>query len=169
MSYFISHLSLSVLCYFHCPWVISIKQINCHLCLLTSLISFSYSLISFHHRYMINHPTILSFNFFSIYYQGLQLPISYIVYCSKSLSLSLSSSSFFLICVWVEVMFEIDNTRKLKAEGGNMAQRCIAVLHPLCVLCYYFLKYQPNTHQAYNTHRNASSIFARFILKTWSW
>lgn len=38
-----------------------------------------------------------------------------------------------------------------------MAQQCIAVLHPLCELCYYFLKYQPYTHQADSTHRNASS------------
>lgn len=73
--------------------------------------------------------------------------------------------SFFLVCVWVEVMFENDNTRKLKTEGGNTAQQCIAVLHPLCVLCYYFLKYQPNAHQADDTHRNASSICAQIYSK----
>lgn len=28
-----------------------------------------------------------------------------------------------------------------------MARQCIAVFHPLCALRYYFLKYQPNTHQ----------------------
>lgn len=78
--------------------------------------------------------------------------MSYIVCCSKSLSHTLS---LFLVHVWVEVMFESDNTRKLKTEGGNMAQQFIAVLHPLCVVCYYFLKYQPNnTHQADNTHGN---------------
>lgn len=58
-------------------------------------------------------------------------------------------------------MFESDNTRKLKteAEGKKKAQHCIAVSHPLCVLCYYFLKYQPNTHPADSVNRNASSIF----------
>lgn len=115
---------------------------------------------------MINRPTIFSLISFSIFYQGLQLPTSYIVCCSKSLSPSLPSLLFFHVCVWVEVMFENNNTRKLKTEGGNMAKQCIAVWCPLCVLCYYFLKYQPNTHQADNTHRNASPIFAGFISKT---
>lgn len=97
---FISHLSLSVVCYFHCPWAISVGQINCQLCLLISLISFLYSVISFHHLYMMNHPTMFSL-ISLIYYQGLQLPISHIVYRSKSLSVSLSSLLFFsYVCGW---------------------------------------------------------------------
>lgn len=62
-------------------------------------------------------------------------------------------------------MFESDNTRKLKTKGGNMAQQCIAVSHPLCALCYYFLKYQPNTHQAEDIHRNASPFICRIYSK----
>lgn len=62
-------------------------------------------------------------------------------------------------------MFESDNTRKLKTEGGNMAQRCIAVLHPLCVLCYYFLKYQPDAHQTDNVRRKCILHFCQIYFK----
>lgn len=134
------------------PLAQHISNINC---LLTSLISFLYALISFHHLYVINLPNIYS------RYLLLRITTLCFIRCilqEVSVTISLFPS-LFLVRVWVEVMFESDNTRKLTTEGGNMAQQCIAVSHPSCVLCFYFLKYPPNSYHTDNTHRNASSSF----------
>lgn len=64
-------------------------------------------------------------------------------YSTESLCHLLLFLILFLVCVWVEVMFESDNTRKLKTEGGNMAQQCIAVSHPLSVLCLFSWNIKP--------------------------
>lgn len=40
--------------------------------------------------------------------------------------------------VWVEVMFESDNVRELKTEGGSAPLQFILALHPLCTFCDYF-------------------------------
>lgn len=44
-----------------------------------------------------------------------------------------------------------------------MAQQFIAVLYPLCVVCYYFLKYQPQQHPPGRQYSQKSLISAGFI------
>lgn len=44
-----------------------------------------------------------------------------------------------------------------------MAQQFIAVLYPLCVVCYYFLKYQPQQHPLGRQYSQKSLISAGFI------
>jgi len=80
---------------------------------------------------------------FSIFHHGLLLPVSYVVYRSKSLvTVLLFLCLFPRLCVGGGNVWKWQH-RETKDRGeGNTAQRCFAVLHPLCALCY-FLKYQP--------------------------
>lgn len=93
-----------------------------------------FSFFLYHHLYMMNHSTIFSLIFFFSITKD---------YTSPCLTLCAAVGlchilSLFLVRVWVEVMFESDNVRKLKTEGGNMALQFISALHPLCIFCDYF-------------------------------
>lgn len=84
---------------------------------------------------MINHPTIFSLIFLSLSFTTDYYSLFHTLCTAVSLlSPSCSFSAFSPVCVWEEVMFENDNTGKLKIEGkeirhSDVSQCCIPCVH----------------------------------------
>lgn len=93
-----------------------IPQTNCCFDLPTFFISAFNSVMYFHHLSLIKHITTFS-HIFKKYYFKFQLPN--LTNCVAFFTTSLPSF-LFLVPVWVEVMFESDNTRKPKDKKKEM-------------------------------------------------